>query len=420
MADFKRRVVITGLGAVTPVGLSVPDMWQSLVAGKSGIDRITSFDTAQFAVTFAAEVKGFDVSNYVSRREAHRMDRFTQFAVVASMEAISASGLRTDNGAGERTGVVIGNSVCGLRSVCHELEVMGSQGPRKISPILAPTMTSDAAGVQIALMFGTKGPNFSVSSACSSGSDAIGQAYLMIKNEEADCAIAGGTEAPVGPIAIAAFSAARALSTRNDNPKQASRPFDAERDGFVMGEGAGMLVLESLEHALGRGANILAELAAYSATNDAFHLTQPAPDGEGACRAMRTALERAALKPSDIGYINAHGTSTLLNDRVETLAIKRVFGAEAHRIPVSGTKSMTGHLLGATGAIEAAMCVMAMNHGIIPPTINLDHPDPECDLDYVPNQARAVNVEAALSNSLAFGGHNSVLVFRRYRDGLSI
>ncbi len=416
MFDSRRRVVVTGLGAVTPLGLSMPETWQSLLAGKSGIDIISSFDATPFAVRFAAEVKGFDAANYVSRREAHRMDRFTQFAVVASMEAVNAARLKIADGVADRTGVVIGNSVCGLRSVCRELEVLVNEGPRKISPILAPTMTSDAAGVQIALMYGIRGPNFSVSSACSSGSDAIGQAYLMITHGEADVAIAGGTEAPVGPIAIAAFSAARALSTRNSDPKAACRPFDAERDGFVMGEGAGMLVLESLDHALSRGATILAELAAYSATNDAFHLTQPSPDGEGACRALRTALAKAKLAPGDIDYINAHGTSTLLNDRVETMAIKSVFGTDARRIPISGTKSMTGHLLGATGAIEAAACVMVINHSIIPPTINLDHPDPECDLDYVPHKARNAQVETVVSNSFAFGGHNSVLVFRRYRE----
>ena len=280
--------------------------------------------------------------------------------------------------------------------------MLEKEGPRRISPILAPTMTSDAAGVQIALMFGLKGPNFSVSSACSSGSDAIGQAYMMISHDEADMMLAGGTEAPLGPIAIAAFAAARALSTRNNNPRGASRPFDAGRDGFVMGEGAGMLVLESLDHALSRGANILAELAAYKATNDAFHLTQPSPEGEGAIRAIRGALELAGVEPDEIGYVNAHGTSTLLNDRVETLAIKSVLGPHAHRIPISATKSMTGHLLGATGAIEAAVCVLAINQGIVPPTINLEQPDPECDLDYVPHRARRVKVDAAISNAFAF------------------
>ncbi len=392
----------------------MPETWRSLIEGRSGVDYINSFDASTLAVKFAAEVKGFDISQYISRREAHRMDRFTQFAVVTSMEALGMSGLKTPNGTAERAGVVIGNSVCGLRAVCRELDVLEKEGPRRISPILAPTMTSDAAGVQIALMFGLKGPNFSVSSACSSGSDAIGQAYMMISHDEADMMLAGGTEAPLGPIAIAAFAAARALSTRNNNPKGASRPFDAGRDGFVMGEGAGMLVLESLDHALSRGANILAELAAYKATNDAFHLTQPSPEGEGAIRAIRGALELAGVEPDEIGYVNAHGTSTLLNDRVETLAIKSVLGPHAHRIPISATKSMTGHLLGATGAIEAAVCVLAINQGIVPPTINLEQPDPECDLDYVPHRARRVKVDAAISNAFAFGGHNSVLVFRRY------
>ncbi len=415
MLNGKRRVVVTGMGGITPVGLSIPEAWQSLLEGRSGVDYIHSFDASTFAVKFAAEVKGFDVGQYISRREAHRMDRFTQFAVVASMEALGMSGMKTPNGTAERAGVVIGNSVCGLRAVCRELDILEKEGPRKISPILAPTMTSDAAGVQIALMFGLKGPNFSVSSACSSGSDAIGQGYLMISHDEADLVLAGGTEAPVGPIAIAAFSAARALSTRNDSPQKACRPFDAGRDGFVMGEGAGMLVLESLDHALARGATILAELAAYKATNDAFHLTQPSPEGEGAIRAMRGALDLAGMDPAEIGYINAHGTSTLLNDRVETLAIKSVFGPEARRIPVSATKSMTGHLLGATGAIEAAVCILVINQGVIPPTLNLDQPDPECDLDYVPHKARKMKVNAAMSNAFAFGGHNSVLVFRRYQ-----
>jgi 3-oxoacyl-[acyl-carrier-protein] synthase II len=311
--------------------------------------------------------------------------------------------------------VVIGNSVCGLHAVCSQLDVLEKEGARKISPILAPTMTSDAAGVQIALMFGLKGPNFSVSSACSSGSDAIGQGFLLIRHDEADMVLAGGTEAPLGPIGIAAFCAARALSTRNDNPQKASRPFDAGRDGFVMGEGASMMVLESLEHALARGATILAEMVAYKATNDAFHLTQPSPEGEGAIRAMRGALDMAGMEPEDIDYINAHGTSTLLNDRVETMAIKAVFGSHAYRMPISATKSMTGHLLGATAALEAAVCVLAIDRGMVPPTINLDQPDPECDLDYVPHQARKVEVDAVMSNSLAFGGHNSMLVFRRYQ-----
>jgi beta-ketoacyl-acyl-carrier-protein synthase II len=391
-------------------------MWRSLIAGRSGVDYISSFDTTPFATKFAAEVKGFDPGDYVTQKEAHRMDRFAQFAVAASMQATTAADLKIASNGAEETGVIVGNSVCGLLSVCEQLELLSREGPRRISPILAPTMTGDAAAVQVALLLGAKGPSYSPSSACSSGADAIGQAHELVRHGEAEVMIAGGTEAPIGPICLAAFSAARALSTRNTSPQTACRPFDAQRDGFVLGEGAGIIVLESLDHALSRGVPILAELAGYSATSDAFHLTQPSPDGEGATRALRIAMERAGLKPSDIDYINAHGTSTLLNDRAETRAIKNVFGPDAYRIPVSATKSMTGHLLGAAGVVEAIICVLAINHGVVPPTINLDSPDPECDLDYVPHQARAVPVETAVSNSFGFGGHNSVLVFRRHRS----
>jgi len=409
-----RRVVVTGMGVISATGCTIPDMWQSLIAGRSGVDYISSFDTTPFATKFAAEVKGFDPGDYVTQKEAHRMDRFAQFAVAASIQATAAAGLKIASNGAEETGVIVGNSVCGLLSVCEQLELLNREGPRRISPILAPTMTGDAAAVQVALLLGAKGPSYSPSSACSSGADAIGQAYDLVRHGEVEVMIAGGTEAPIGPICLAAFSAARALSTRNTSPQTACRPFDAQRDGFVLGEGAGIIVLESLDHALSRGVPILAELAGYSATSDAFHLTQPSPDGEGATRALRIAMERAGLKPSDIDYINAHGTSTLLNDRAETRAIKNVFGPDAYRIPVSATKSMTGHLLGAAGVVEAIICVLAINHGVVPPTINLDSPDPECDLDFVPHQARAVPVETAVSNSFGFGGHNSVLVFRRY------
>jgi len=414
LANSSRRVVVTGLGVVNAVGLTVVEMWQSLLAGRSGVDYISSFDTTPFSTKFAAEVKRFDPTDHVTQKEAHRMDRFTQFAVAASMEATRAAGLVMGNNGAEDTGVIIGNSVCGLLSVCEQLEILKKEGPRKVSPILAPTMTGDAAAVQVALLLGAKGANYAPSSACSSGSDAIGQAYEMIRHGEAEVMVAGGTEAPIGPICLAAFTAARALSTRNSDPRAACRPFDAQRDGFVLGEGAGIMVLESLDHALGRGAPILAELAGYSATGDAFHLTQPSPDGEGATRALKAALKRAEISPSDVDYIKAHGTSTLLNDRTETRAIKNVFGDNAYCIPVSATKSMTGHMLGAAGAVEAIICILAINHGIVPPTINLDYPDPECDLDYVPHQARAVSVETAVCNSFGFGGHNSVLVFRRY------
>lgn len=414
MPDNPRRVVVTGMGVITAIGLTVSEMWQSLIAGRSGVDYITSFDTTPFNTKFAAEIRGFDAGDFVTEKEARRMDRFTQFAAAASIQAVEAAELVMGNNGAEDTGVVIGNSVCGLLSVCEQMEILRKEGPRRVSPILAPTMTGDAAAVQVALLLGAKGPSYSPSSACSSSSDAIGQAYEMIRHGEAEVVVSGGTEAPVGPICLAAFTSARALSARGGDPRAACRPFDAQRDGFVLGEGAGIMVLESLEHASARGAPILAELIGYGATSDAFHLTQPAPDGEGAARALRIAMKRAGLEPGDVDYINAHGTSTLLNDRTETRAIKNVFGQDAYRIPVSATKSMTGHMLGAAGAVEAIICVLAMDHGAVPPTINLDSPDPECDLDYVPHRARAVPVKTAISTSFGFGGHNSVLAFRRY------
>ncbi|MCK4368173.1 MAG: beta-ketoacyl-ACP synthase II [Dehalococcoidales bacterium] len=411
-----KRVVVTGIGAVSPVGLTVSSMWEALISGKSGIDYISSFDPAPFETKFAAEVKGFDPMVYVSRKEAHRMDRFTQFAAAASLQAVESAGLKIDNSNAEESGVIIGNSVCGLLSVCVQLKVLNEAGPRRVSPTLAPTMTGDAASVQISLILGTKGPSYSPSSACSSGSDAIGQAYQAIKAGDAKVMVAGGTEAPVTPIVLAGFSAIHALSRRNNGVQAACRPFDAERDGFVLGEGAAVMVLEDASYAVERGAPILAEIVGYSSTSDAFHLTQPSPDGEGAARALRLALKGADLSPSDIDYINAHGTATLLNDRTETRAIKNVFNGHAYRIPISATKSMIGHLIGAAGSIEAVICILAINHGIVPPTINLTHPDPECDLDYVPNVARPVKVKTAMSNSFGFGGHNSVLIFRRYSE----
>ncbi len=412
-----RRVVVTGLGAVSPVGLTVPSMWEALIAGKSGVSYISSFDPSSLEVKFAAEASGFDPMVYVNRKEARRMDRFTQFAVAASLQATESAALKIDSSNAEETGVIIGNSVCGLLSVCEQYKILSEEGPRRVSPVLAPTMTGDAPSVQVSLILGAKGLSYSPSSACSSGSDAIGQAYQAIKAGAAKVMIAGGTEAPIIPLVLVAFNAIRALAASNNGAPAACRPFDAERDGFIMGEGAAILVIEDADHAAERGAPILAEIASYSATSDAFHLTQPSPDGEGAARALRLALKRANLKPSDIDYINAHGTATLLNDRAETRAIKSVFsgnGYDAHHIPVSATKSMLGHLLGAAGSIEAVICILAINHGIVPPTINLTHPDPECDLDYVPNEARSVKVKTAMSNSFGFGGHNSVLIFRHY------
>ncbi|MFC2019858.1 beta-ketoacyl-ACP synthase II [Chloroflexota bacterium] len=414
MLNNHRRVVATGLGVISPVGLTVSDMWEALVSGQSGIDYISSFDPAPFDTKFAAEVKGFDPAVYISRREAHRMDRFTQFAVAAALQGVEASGLAIDSRNEDDIGVIIGNSVCGLLKVAEQLKLLNEVGPRNISPILAPTMTGDAASVQISLKLGTKGPNHSVSSACSSSSDGIGQAYDAIRHGEAKVMIAGGTEAPIMPICIAAFNAARALSTSNSEPQSACRPFDGERDGFVLGEGAAIIILEDLDYALERGAPILAEVIGYSATSDAFHITQPSPNGEGAAKALNLAIKRAGVSPGEVDYINAHGSATVLNDVTETHALKSVFSESVYRIPISSTKSMTGHLLGASGAIEAVTCILAINHGIIPPTINLISPDPECDLDYVPNKARSVKVTTAISNTFGFGGHNSVLIFRRY------
>ncbi len=414
--DSKRRVVITGLGVISPVGLTVPDMWQALISGKCGINCISNFDATIFRTKYAAEVKGFDPNAYLGPKEARRMDRFTQFAVAASLQAVEAAGLKLDDGDAEETGVIIGDSICGLLQICDQLRVLSEAGPEKVSPVLAPTMSGDAASVQVSLILGTKGVNYSPSSACSSSSDAIGQAYEVIRGDGAKVIIAGGAEAPIMPIILAAFNSCRALSTNNNGVETACRPFDAERDGFVLGEGAAIMVLEEANYAMERGALILGEIIGYSATSDAFHLIQPSPNGDGAARALRLAMKRANVTPADIDYINAHGTATLLNDRAETQAMKSVFGEHAYRIPISGSKSQTGHLLGASGSLEAVICILALNHGVVPPTINLTHPDPECDLDYVPNRARRVEVKTAISNSFGFGGHNSTLIFRRYSE----
>ena len=408
-----RRVVVTGLGVVSPIGLDVPTFWAALTGGRSGVDYISSFDTTGFDTKFAAEVKGFDATSYVDRKQARHMDRFTQFAVAASLQAVNSARLTINNENAEDIGVIVGNSVCGLLSVCDQYRVLTESGPKRVSPTLAPTMTGDAAAVQVSLLLGAKGPNYAPSSACSSGSDAIGQAYETIRRGDARAMVAGGTEAPVTPLILAAFGNIRALSTKNGNPLTACCPFDGERDGFVLGEGAAIMVLEDAGYAMKRGAPILAELVSYSSTSDSFHLTQPSPNGEGATRAVKFALKKANLSPEDIDYISAHGTATVLNDRTETRVIKNVFGERAKQIPVSASKSMLGHLLGASGSIQAVITVLAMNNGIAPPTVNLTHPDPECDLDYVPNKARPVKIKTDMSNSFGFGGHNSVLVFRQ-------
>lgn len=402
---------------VTPLGLDTASSWEGLVSGNSGIDYIKLFDASRHVTKFAGEVKGFEPTNYINRKEARRMDRFAQFALVASQEAVKQSGLVIDETNCSDIGVLIGNGAGGLTTLQDQIINMAQNGPDRVNPFLITMMIADSASAQVSIALGAKGPNFCSTSACSSSADAIGLAYETIVRGDTRVMIAGGSEAAVNAIGIAAFNSCKALSERNESPQEASRPFDAQRDGFVIGEGAATLVLEDLEYAKARGAIILAELAAYGASGDAFHMTQPSENGEGAARAMQAALRKAGWKPEEVGYINAHGTSTPLNDKMETAAIKSVFGELAKSIPVSSTKSMTGHLLGGAGAIEAAICVLTLQYGIIPPTINLKNPDPDCDLDYVPNTARRVSVDKILSNSFGFGGHNSVLAFARYHEG---
>ncbi len=409
------RVVVTGLGAVTPLGLDVATTWEGLIAGKSGIDYITQFDAEGFETRIAGEVKEFEPTDYIGRKEARRMDRFSQLAVAAAMQAVQDAGFEINDGIRDNVGVLIGSGIGGLMTLSEQLSILLERGPDRVSPFLVPMMIADMASAQVSITLGARGPNFCPTSACSSGSDAIGTAYEIVRRGDARAMLAGGTESIITPIGVAGFIANRALSNHNDPPQKASRPFDAERDGFVIGEGAAVFVLEDLAYAQERGAHILAEITGYGASSDAVHITQPAEDGEGAARAMKMAMRKAGLEPTDIDYINAHGTSTPLNDRIETMAIKSVFGDYAYRVPISSTKSMTGHLLGAAGAVEGLVCIKAIETGIIPPTINYTTPDPDCDLDYVPNQARQAEVSAAMSNSFGFGGHNSVLVFQEFR-----
>ncbi len=410
------RVVITGIGMVSSVGLDVSSTWQGLISGTSGVDYITQFDPGIFETKIAAEVKNFDPGQFLDRKLHRHMDRFTQFAAVASLQAVEQASMSIDATNAGGIGVVIGVGIGGLSTLVDQNKVLMERGPDRVSPFLIPMMIADMASGQVAILLGAKGPNFCITSSCASSSDAIGQAFDIIRRGAAQAIIAGGAEATITPLGIAGFNAARALSTKNHEPLKASRPFDAERDGFVMGEGAAIFIMESLPSAMKRGAPILAEIMGYGATDDAYHVTQPADGGEGGVRAMRIALKEAGLEPGEIDYINAHGTSTLINDRSETIAMKAVFGSEAYRVPISSTKSMIGHLLGAAGAIEAAICVLAIQNGVIPPTINLDNPDPDCDLDYVPNVARHVEVNTTLSNVFGFGGHNSTLILRRYME----
>ena len=415
---MKQRVVVTGLGAVTPLGNDVPTMWDSLVAGRSGVGPITHFDASDMEVRIAAEVKDFDPVTLFGRREARRNDRFTLFALEAARQAVADANLEFSDGLEQATGVLIGTGIGGVLTLLANYEVLQKRGPRRVSPFMIPMMMPNAASAAIAIAYGLRGPNFSLSSACATGSHAIGEAARMVRYGQAEVMICGGSEAAITPLSVAAFKNMGALSTRNDEPERACRPFDAGRDGFVIGEGAGILMLESLEHARRRGAHIYAELVGYGATADAFHVAAPDETGGGAALAMERALRDAGLSPEEVDYINAHGTSTPLNDRIETQAIRTVFGPHADRLAVSSTKSMLGHLMGAAGAAEAIACVKSLETGWVHPTVNYETPDPECDLDYVPNQARYAQPRVALSNSFGFGGHNGCLVFRRWEKAV--
>ncbi len=418
MRDGERRVVVTGMGALTPVGNDVPAFWDGLINGRSGISRITSFDPAKVACKVAGEIKDFDADTVMPKKEVRRHDRYVHYAWAASAEAMRDAGLPTpidDDALAWRTGCIIGSGIGGINTMIRDVTEAALHGVERIGPFLVTALIPDMAAGYVAIYANARGPNYATVSACSSANHAIGDSLNIIRRGEADLMIAGGAEAGIGEIPVAAFSAMRALSTkRNDDPELASRPFDAQRDGFVMGDGAGILVLEALDHALARGATIHAEVVGYGATDDASHITLPAPGGRGAVESMRVAIADAGLTTDDIDYINAHGTSTPPNDRSETAAIKTLFGEGAYHVPISSTKSMTGHLMGAGGGIEAIATIQAIKTGILPPTINLEHPDPECDLDYVPNEAREIEVTVGISNSFGFGGHNATLVFRRY------
>ncbi|GGC74589.1 3-oxoacyl-[acyl-carrier-protein] synthase 2 [Thalassobacillus devorans] len=409
-----KRVVITGLGAVSPVGNSVKEMWDSITSGRSGIDMMTKINKDEYPAKVAAEVKDFDPTDFIEKKEARKMDPFTQYAVAASLMAVKDANLEINEENAYRTGVWIGSGIGGMGTYEEQFEKFQKKGYRRVSPFFIPMMIPDMAAGQVSITLGAKAMNSCTVTACASGANSIGDAFKVIQRGDADIMITGGTESPMNKMSFAGFSSAKALSF-NEDPKTASRPFDKNRDGFVMGEGAGILVMETLESAQKRGAHIYGEIVGYGSTGDAHHITAPAPEGEGAVRAMKQALEDAGMSAEDIGYINAHGTSTELNDKFETMAAKQVFGEHARKLAMSSTKSMTGHLLGAAGAIEAIISLKAIEDGILPPTINYETPDPDCDLDYVPNEARKQQVEAVMSNSLGFGGHNASLVFKKYQ-----
>jgi len=411
-----RRVVITGLGALTPIGNTAEEFWSSLIQGRSGIGPITRFDTTDFPTRIAGEVRNFDPLNFVDKKEARRLDPYLQYAVAASVLAVRDAALETAKVDATRFGVLIGSGIGGITTLLENHKALLERGPDRVSPFFIPMLIINMASGLVSMRFGAKGPNSSVVTACATGNHAIGDAFKIIQRGDADVMIAGGAEAIIMPLTIAGFCAVKAMTTRNDEPEKASRPFDAERDGFVCSEGAGIVVLESRDHALRRDARIYAEVRGYGMSGDAHHMTAPDPEGDGAARSMAAALRDAAVSPGDVGYINAHGTSTPYNDKFETMAIKRVFGDHARHLAVSSTKSMTGHLLGAAGGIEAIATALALHHGVLPPTINYEYPDPECDLDYVPNQARKQDVEIAASNAFGFGGTNATLIFGKHRQ----
>ena len=413
---MRKRVVITGLGCVSPVGNNVQDTWDALIAGKSGAANITQFDASKHKTKFAAEVKGFDGAALFGAREARKMDRYAQFAIAAANEALAQSGFVIDESNRERVGILIGTGIGGILTLLAEVETLRERGPERVSPFLIPMMIADSAAGILAIRTGARGPNMSLATACATGTNAAGEAAEMIRRGAADVMIAGAAEAAITGVTMAGMNVMTALSTRNDEPTRASRPFDKNRDGFLMGEGGAILILESLEHAQARGAKILCEFSGYGTSDDAHHISAPAEDGAGAALSMRLALESAGLAPTDIDYINAHGTSTQLNDKSETAAIKTVFGDHAYQLAVSSTKSMTGHLLGASGTLEAVVCAQAILTNTLPPTINYETPDPVCDLDYVPNRARAATPKHVMSNSFGFGGHNATLILSRFED----
>jgi 3-oxoacyl-[acyl-carrier-protein] synthase II len=410
------RVVVTGLGLITSLGNDVASTWEALCLGKSGVSEITGYDTSRHRIHFGAELRNFDPSLYLDRKEVRRTDPYQQLSIAAMKQALAQSSLQITEEVADDVGVYIGSGIGGLTTLHEQFKTLFEKGPERISPFLINMMIIDGAPGMVSIITGAKGPNWAAVSACATSANTVGEAWETIRRGDAKAMIAGGAEKSMTPIAMAAFDNMHALSRRNNDPQGASRPFDATRDGFVMGEGAGILILEDLDFARARGAKILAELVGYGSTADAHHVTEPAPGGEGLVRAMRRALQKADLRPDQIDYINAHGTSTPFNDRTETQAIKTYFGDHAYQLAVSSTKSMTGHMLGAAGAAEAVICVLAIQTGILPPTINLRHPDPECDLDYVPNEARRRPIDVAMSNSMGFGGHNTCLIFKRYEE----